>query len=158
MIEKIDHWIVVMFENRSFDNLLGYLPHLPSSAGIREQHIELPYPEGSVTVGPATDLRAPIPDPGEAYGSINVQVYGRYDPPSNADRQPYSMMPDYFEAPYNAPKPGEIPTMDGAALDFYNVYRWEKERVPTREEMQSIGGVFTMTWVADRAKELHEGA
>ena len=142
-MEKIDHWIVVMFENRSFDNLLGYLPHLPSSAGIREQHIELPYPEGSVTVGPTTDMRAPIPDPGEAYGSINVQVYGRYDPPSNADRQPYSMMTDYFEAPYNAPKPGETPTMDGAALDFYNVYRWEKERVPTPAEMQSIGGVFT---------------
>ena len=53
------------------------------------------------------------------------------------------MMPDYFEAPYNAPKPGETPTMDGAALDFYNVYRWEKERMPTPAEMQSIGGVFT---------------
>jgi phospholipase C len=96
-----------------------------------------------VTIQPTTDFRSPIPDPGEAFGSINVQIYGRYDPPSNADRQPYSQMPDYFEAPYNSPLPGQQPTMDGAALDFYNVFRWEKERKPTPEEMQTIGGVFT---------------
>jgi len=140
---QIDHWVVVMFENRSFDNLLGYLPHLPAGDGIRDQHIELSYPGGSVTIAPSQDFRAPIPDPGEAYGSINVQVYGRYDPPSNADRQPYAQMPGYFEAPYNAPGPGDEPTMDGAALDFYNVFRWEKDRVPTAQEMQSIGSVFT---------------
>jgi phospholipase C len=52
-------------------------------------------------------------------------------------------MPDYFEAPFNAPRPGMEPTMDGGALDFYNVFRWEKERRPTPEEMQAIGGVFT---------------
>jgi phospholipase C len=142
-MDRIDHWIVLMFENRSFDNLLGHLPHIPASAGLRDQHIELPYPAGTVTVGPTEDFHAPIPDPGEAYGSINVQLYGRYDPPSNAERQPYAQMPDYFEAPYNAPRSGDEPTMDGAALDFYNVFRWEKEREPTSEEMQTIGGVFT---------------
>jgi len=142
-MDQIDHFIVVMFENRSFDNLLGHLPHLPDTEGIRDRHIELSYPGGAVTVAPSDDFRAPIPDPGEAFGSINVQIYGRYDPPSNADRQPYSLMPDYFEAPFNAPGPDEQPTMDGAALDFYNVFRWEKEREPTAEEMQSIGAVFT---------------
>ena len=138
-MEKMDRWIhVVISGNRWFDNLLGYLPHLSSSEGIGEPPSVLPLQGGSVTVGPTTDMRAPIPDPGEAYGSINVQVYGRYDPASDADRQPYSMMTDYFEAPYEAPKPGEGAAMDGAALDFYNVYRSEKERVPTLAAVQNI--------------------
>lgn len=141
--DQIHHWVVVMFENRSFDNLLGYLPHLPASEGIRDKRIDLPYPDGVVTVGPSTDFRAPIPDPGEAYGSINVQIYGRYDPPSNSDRQPYAQMPNYFQAPFNAPRAGDEPTMNGAALDFYNVFRWAKGRTPTADEMQSIGAVFT---------------
>ena len=142
-MDRIDHWIVVMFENRSFDNLLGHLPHLPASEGIRDREIELEYHGGTLKVAPTTDFNAPIPDPGEAFGSINVQVYGKYDPPSNSDRQPYSLFSDYFEAPFNAPSAGDEPTMSGAALDFYNVFRWEKGRTPTPEEMQSIGGVFT---------------
>jgi phospholipase C len=52
-------------------------------------------------------------------------------------------MPDYFQAPYNAPRADDQPTMTGAALDFYNVFRWEKGRIPTADEMQSIGAVFT---------------
>ena len=27
-IDRIKHWVVVMFENRSFDSLLGHLPHI----------------------------------------------------------------------------------------------------------------------------------
>jgi len=142
-MEQIDHWIVVMFENRSFDNLLGHLPHLNDEDGIRNQTIELEYPEGTVTVKPSTDFNAPIPDPGEAFGSINVQIYGKYNPATNEDKAPYSQFMNYFEAPYNAPEEGDEPTMRGAALDFYNTFKWEKGRTPTPEEMQSIGDVFT---------------
>ena len=35
-MERIDHWIVLMFENRSFDNLLGYLPHIDAGTVIRD--------------------------------------------------------------------------------------------------------------------------
>ena len=45
-IEKIKHWVVVMFENRSFDNLLGHLPHIDAEDGIRDREITLPYPGG----------------------------------------------------------------------------------------------------------------
>ena len=48
-----------------------------------------------------------------------------------------------MEAPYNAPPPSALPTMDGFALDFRWNFRWEKERLPTDAEMQAIGGVFT---------------
>ena len=55
-IEKIKHWVVVMFENRSFDNLLGHLPHIDAEDGIRDREITLPYPGGVVTVHPSTNF------------------------------------------------------------------------------------------------------
>ena len=51
-IEKIKHWVVVMFENRSFDNLLGHLPHIDERESLIGRSIELPYPGGTVTVRP----------------------------------------------------------------------------------------------------------
>ena len=142
-MERIDHWIVLMFENRSFDNLLGYLPHIDADCGIRDREITLRYPGGSVRVAPATDFRAPVPDPGEAYGNLNVQCYGQYRPAENAGRAAYPIFGDFMAPPYNAPPSGTSATMDGFALDYYWNFRWEKERAPTDTQMQTIGGVFT---------------
>jgi len=142
-MERIDHWIVLMFENRSFDNLLGYLPHIDAGCGIRDREITLRYPGGSVRVAPATDFRAPLPDPGEAYGNLNVQCYGQYRPAANAGKAAYPIFGDFMAPPYNAPPSGTAATMDGFALDYYWNFRWEKERAPTHAQMQAIGGVFT---------------
>ena len=46
-MERIDHWIVLMFENRSFDNLMGYLPHIDADCGVKDQEITLRYPGGT---------------------------------------------------------------------------------------------------------------
>jgi phospholipase C len=143
MLERIDHWVVVMFENRSFDSLLGHLPHIDAAESLRGREIELAHPGGTVRVGPTTDLRSPLPDPGEGFGNVNVQLFGEYHPASNAGRSPYPLFPDVMEAPFNAPAPGAIPTMDGFALDFYWNFRWEKGRLPRPDEVQTIGGVFT---------------
>lgn len=142
-IEKIKNWVVVMFENRSFDSLLGHLPHIDAEDGIRGRSIELPYPGGIVTVGPTAQFNDPIPDPGEGYPNVNVQIYGRYLPESNAGKAPYLALPDKQVAPFNAPRPGDQPTMDGFALDYYYNSLWQKGRTLTDKEMQSIGGVFT---------------
>jgi hypothetical protein len=37
MLEQITNWVVLMFENRSFDSLLGHLPHIEAADGIRER-------------------------------------------------------------------------------------------------------------------------
>ena len=42
MLERIDHWVVVMFENRSFDSLLGHLPHIDAADGLIGREVELP--------------------------------------------------------------------------------------------------------------------
>lgn len=143
MLERIAHWVVVMFENRSFDALLGHLPHIDAADGIRGREIDLAYPGGTVRVGPTDDRRAPLPDPGEGFGNVNAQLFGAYLPPSNAGHSPYPLFPDAMVAPFNAPPPGTVPTMDGFALDFYWNFLWEKGRLPTDEEMQTVGGVFT---------------
>jgi phospholipase C len=141
-MERIEQWVVVMFENRSFDSLLGHLPHIDAADGIRGREIELAYPGGSVSVSPTALPHDPLPDPGEGFGNVNVQLFGAYQPPSNLGRAAYPLFPDFMEAPFNAPADGRTPTMDGFALDFYGNFRWEKEREPTAEEMQTVGRVF----------------
>lgn len=37
-----------MFENRSFDNRLGHLPHIDAADGIRDREILLSFPKGVV--------------------------------------------------------------------------------------------------------------
>jgi phospholipase C len=143
MIEKIKHWVVVMFENRSFDSLLGHLPHIDAADGIRDREIHLPYPGGLVTVRPSANFTDPIPDPGEGYPNVNVQLYGKYDPATNAGKAPYRVFPDFMAAPFNAPAPGAVPTMAGFALDFHHNSRWQTGRELTDHEMQSVGAMFT---------------
>ncbi len=143
MLERIEHWVVVMFENRSFDNLLGHLPHIDAADGIRDREITLPYPKGTVRVRPAVTLTDPLPDPGEGYGNVNVQLWGQYLPASNAGKSPFPIFPDPMRAPFNLPPDRGVPTMDGFAIDYFANFGWEKGREPTDAETQSIGGVYT---------------
>ncbi len=142
-MEQIRNWVVVMFENRSFDNLLGHLPHIDERESLIGRSIELPYPGGTVTVRPTANFTDPIPDPGEGYPNVNAQMYGRYVPESNAGKAPYLPFPNMMQAPFNAPGPGEVATMDGFALDFFYNSLWQTGRELTAAEMQSIGGTFT---------------
>lgn len=143
MLEQITNWVVLMFENHSFDSLLGHLEHIDAADGIRDREIVLRYPKGQVRIHPATSFTDPLPDPGEGYGNVNVQLWGEYLPASNAGRSAYPLFPDPMVAPYNLPPVRGVPTMDGFAADFYGNFGWEKGREPTDAEMQSIGGVFT---------------
>lgn len=142
-IERIEQWVVVMFENRSFDSLLGFLPHIGEADGLRNREVSLPYPGGEVPVTPGAAFTDPLPDPGEGYANVNAQLFGSYLPATNAGRGAYPLFPDFMEPPYNLPAEPRQPTMDGFAVDFHGNFRWEKEREPTAEEMLTIGRVFT---------------
>jgi phospholipase C len=142
-IERIRQWVVVMFENRSFDSLLGHLPHIDAADGLRGREISLPYPGGSVPVTADATFNDPLPDPGEGYANVNVQLFGSYIPAANAGRSAYPLFPDFMEAPYNLPPEPGVPTMDGFAVDFHANFAWEKQRPPSAEEMLTIGRVFT---------------
>ncbi len=94
-LQKIDHVIVLMLENRSFDEMLGWLydaenaPPFDRAArgqpydGLSGRGLTNPIPagvpgaqRGVVPAGKASRLDRPNPDPGEEYQRVNVQIYG----------------------------------------------------------------------------------
>jgi hypothetical protein len=83
----LDHVVVVMFENRSFDNLLGrlYEPgEVASFEGVIGKELSNPIPDwaeggaerGTVPYGVAENMNTPSPDPGEEVPHVNTQLFG----------------------------------------------------------------------------------
>jgi phospholipase C len=146
----LDHVVVLMFENRSFDHLLGrlYEPgELESFEGVIGKDLSNPIPEwaehgadaGVVPYGVAKDMNTPYPDPGEEYPHINTQLYGHIDPPSNRGVPTEQMI-----APYNAPAdPDQVPTMDGFVADYISAFSAEMGRQPTYDEYSQIMTGYT---------------
>src|SRR5215469_16717453 len=113
---RLDHLVVLMFENRSFDQLLGYLYRAgeqPSFEGVDGRDLGNPIPADAkgaerrrVPVHPATSLDVPDPDPGEEHPHVNTQLFNVVDPPENRDRPMHEIVP-----PFNAPSdPAARPT------------------------------------------------
>ena len=145
----LDHVVVVMFENRSFDNLLGRLYEpgevaafegvagkglsnpIPQWAEHRDGHDVLPY-------AVATDMDTPNPDPGEEYQHVNTQLFGLIDPTDNRGRPAERMA-----APFNAPGDGRRPTMDGFVADYISAFWAERGRQPRLEEYTQIMAGYT---------------
>src|SRR5437763_3057471 len=80
---KFDHVVSVMFENRTFDNLLGrlYQPgEVPSFEGVIGKDLSNPIPEWAghgadrkvVPYGAGANMTTPNPDSGEASTHINT--------------------------------------------------------------------------------------
>lgn len=146
---KFDHLVVVMFENRSFDNLLGYLyrpGEVPSFEGVLGRTLSNPIPSDldeserrTVPVHPATDMDTPDPDPGEEYPHVNTQLYGTVVPLGNRFKPAKES-----ESPFNAPpSPEAKPTMDGFVADYVNSFRVELGRLPTYDEYSQIMACYT---------------
>lgn len=145
-----DHLVVVMYENRSFDNLLGYLyadgelPDGVTFAGLQGDPIAMDGPHGrryeTHAYTGTTDeiMSSPRPDPGEDYPHVNTQLFGTVDPKRNAQLQVAQM-----EKPYNAPARGAEPTMHGFVHDYHNAFHMELGRTPTADELEMALGGFT---------------
>jgi phospholipase C len=141
----LDHVVVIMFENRSFDNLLGrlYQPgEVASFEGVAGRELSNPIPTwaadaGGRTVVPygvAAGMNTPTPDPGEEYPHVNTQLFGVLDPVGNRGKPPEAMA-----APYNAPvDPGQPPAMDGFVADYISTLTAETGREPGYDEYAQI--------------------
>lgn len=83
-LDRIDHFVVLMLENRSFDNVLGFSrPQSPDFNGLTGNE---KVPSGGGTnikvwsrAGQSGDMRLPTPDPGELFTDINEQLFGSQD-------------------------------------------------------------------------------
>jgi len=91
-LDQIEHIVVLMLENRSFDNILGWEHGLSTSDCNRYA----PTPGDSLTTaccyhdrGTSFDtMIKPCPDPGELFNSMNQQIFGLVERPSVFDPAP----------------------------------------------------------------------
>lgn len=89
-LNKINHFVVLMLENRSFDHLLGALKaQNPAVAGaLDKEYSNLTDPavptSPAVATGPASKFSMPF-DPGHEFEDVQIQLYGRA---ASADRKP----------------------------------------------------------------------
>jgi phospholipase C len=92
-LQLINHIVVLMLENRSFDHMLGFLYQDRNNVSLAGQPFEgLVGPESnrdphgsSVTVFPITPTTVrPGGDPGEGYTATNEQLFGSASVPSTA--------------------------------------------------------------------------
>ena len=113
-LDKIQHIVVLMLENRSFDSMVGWLydpanrppfdrvPDGQSFNGLSGKDLSNPIPADALgadrkvlPVGRGADSTHPNPDPGEDYPHVNTQLYGTVNPPENRekpfDRFPYNL-------------------------------------------------------------------
>jgi phospholipase C len=89
---RIEHIVVLMLENRSFDNLFGWLydianqppfDHTPPAnfEGVYGKNLSNPTSMGKrIPVGKGSEPTAPFPDPGEAFEDVYEQIYGKKIP------------------------------------------------------------------------------
>jgi phospholipase C len=137
MLDTFDHVVVLMLENRSFDNLLGYMyPNgVPANAplgltfeGVTGKDLSNPVPADvknppppgitSIPVSPVAtgNYYQPYPDPGETYDHINTQLFNLID--------------GGVQAPYNLPSQRPLPKPDmlGFVKDYIENYKAEEEK------------------------------
>src|SRR6185436_8984916 len=100
LLDTFEYVVVLMLENRSFDNILGYLyqngvPSGKQFAGVVGDNLTNPDENGNpVPVSTQSDYHQPYPDPGEEFDHITAQVFG---------------VP-----------PADTPTMQGFIRDYFN--------------------------------------
>ena len=144
----LDHVVVVVFENRSLDNVLGRL-YGPGDGktfdGVTGKDLTNPIPDWAehgadrkvVPYTVATDMDSPNPDSGEEYPHTNTQLF------NILSEQNRFKLGEEITAPYNAPEPGQVPTMDGYVTDYISCFTAEVGRQPTYEEYSQIMTGFT---------------
>lgn len=149
--KALDHIVVLMFENRSFDNLLGRLyeaGEVASFEGVTGKELSNPIPDWVTDQGPygpavpygvAPDMNTPSPDPGEEYQHVNTQLHGIIDPLTNRGLLAAKMAP-----PYNAPADLlREPVMAGFVTDYISAFTAEMGREPGYTEYAQIMTGYT---------------
>ncbi len=147
-VNALDHVVVVLFENRSFDNLLGRLYEPGDSKtfeGVIGKQLSNPIPAWAehgadrkeVPYGVAADMDSPNPDSGEEWYHTNTQLF------NTIDEHNRFKIGEGVTAPWNAPPEGATPTMDGFVTDYISTFTGEVGRQPTYQEYAQIMTGYT---------------
>jgi phospholipase C len=115
-LDKIEHIVVLMMENRSFDNVLGWL--YPDNADYRGVNSSMSNPDSQGTqhfVTQGTDATMPFPDPNEPYNHVYAQMFS-----------------ESFEMP--VPMTAAVPAMQGFVKDYENALQTANEDAEKKHE------------------------
>ncbi len=148
---NIEHVVVLMLENRSFDNVLGWLydpnnkppfqtpPRNQTFNGVSGTALSNPAVSGEmIPVGSTPDTTNPYPDPGEIYQDVYGQMYNVYplpaDIPSDPPQPPlmqgfvinYTYQKDVTDPAniMNGFRPPALPTVSQLANSFVVCDNW----------------------------------
>lgn len=131
---EIDHVVVLMLENRSFDSLLGKLyPAGPQFDGLKgnEQNIVAgkPVKVWTSSGGGSVDMCVPTPDPAELFDDMNEQIFGLRTGGSAANMSGFAS--NYARVPGADPRnvmhyytPDQVPVISTLAKSFGVSDRW----------------------------------
>src|ERR1051325_62435 len=145
LLDTFEHVVVLMLENRSFDNIFGYLyqngvPPGKHFEGVVGNNLSNPDENGNpVPTSVETDFHQPYPDPGEEFDHITAQLFSG-NPPTGAP-QMQGFVKDYFKtlsalakwcgSPADQSKaimrcftPSSLPVLSGLAQQFAVFDHW----------------------------------
>jgi phospholipase C len=145
LLDTFEHVVVLMLENRSFDNVLGYLyqngvPPGKNFAGVVGNNLTNPDENGNpIPVSIGTDFHQPYPDPGEEFDHVTRQLFnGAF---TSGTPQMEGFVKDYFNTLSALPKwhgsaadqsqvimkcfaPSSIPVLSALAQQFAVFDHW----------------------------------
>ena len=151
ILPQIDHIIVVMLENRSLDNLCGWLysgatpghfipqGSAPSYDGLNaglwnpsnSSYFQGQSPEKVFVVEGASSTTVPNPDPEEAFDHITFQLHGPQGPAPDPRWPMQGFLVDYESAGASSPDqlmqcytPAQVPVMSALARNFAISDQW----------------------------------
>jgi phospholipase C len=111
LLNMFDHVVVLMLENRSFDNLLGYLygngiPNEKTFEGVVGKELSNPDISGTpIPVSAGAEVNQPYPDPGEEFHHVTMQLF-------------------------SSPQAAGEPAMQGFVRDYYDTLQALRRAVP----------------------------
>ena len=138
-LSVIKHIVVLMLENRSFDNMLGRL-NPPSATfdglSLTASNLDTDGTPIAVWNQPGTDkiaMTIPCPDPGELFTDMNSQLFGAPEPPTAGARPTMGGFVKSYRAQDGNPPgkpvmhfftPEQVPVISALARQFAVSDRW----------------------------------
>jgi Phosphoesterase family len=102
-LPPITNIVVLMLENRSFDNVLGWLyPYSANFEGLKgtEYNSDSSGKRYTITNNPSTTLMPPV-DPGESFEDMNLQIWGNTNGTGSQSMSGFVL--DYLATPQQYP-------------------------------------------------------
>jgi phospholipase C len=134
-LKAIQHVVVLMMENRSFDNLLGWQLGLDPNLFNTGDRGEPLFVWGNEGTDPST-MTVPDPDPGELFTDVNYQLFESYFPPAGAPKTMGGFARNYLHQTVATGKrcdpraimhcfhPSQVPVTSTLARSFGVADRW----------------------------------